>query len=243
MNVHYGEYYATILATSDTISPIGLCYTCHIKNKEDPCDICIKLCKNIYMYKPRHIVCQKCHMMNNTKRLCGKCLYSLSITTETPYITWFDQRRVYHSGHKCECEIQYPHLCKYTGVTVQVREQPIKHKPSDVTFQIRIWTRVGIETECIPELFIDSDIVAEFCISPTEDPIDLERRYGDILRLYDVTKVKSIDYSFSAPSSKEHYIKEFKQRINNILSLSSSTERIAMENGHFARREKGYSHS
>lgn len=88
--------------------------------------------------------------------------------------------------------------------------------------------------------FLDSDLVAEFSISPSEDPIDLERRYGAILRQYDViSEIKPLDNAgFSAPTRKSHYIDEFKKRI-----MTTGDERSPMDNDHINRRKKGHSHA
>lgn len=135
------------------------------------------------------------------------------------------------------------------GVTVQVQGQPVNYEPNDATYRIRIWKQIhnvyhhsDLVPVLVPDMFTDEDMAVEFSISPTEDPIDLERRYGAILKKYDVTKIESVvDQPFRAPKKRQSYIDNFVSRIQSIID-SSQRERDPMENGHVTRRHKGYSH-
>lgn len=131
------------------------------------------------------------------------------------------------------------HEYGYIGVTVQILGSPVKYGPNDATYKIRIWQNKIYANPVIndPNQFEDQHFVSEFSISPTEDPIDLELRYGNILRKYDVTKIKPVHQPFDAQCKRQSYIDQFIYIINNIVN-SKDKERAPMENDHLVQRKK-----
>jgi hypothetical protein len=133
----------------------------------------------------------------------------------------------------------------YVGVTVQIMGSPVKFEPNDATYKIRIWhnkpSYLHENYKITPEDFEDEHLISEFSISPTEDPVDLERRYGDILRKYDVTTIEPVEQLFNAPYRRQAYIDRFEVIINNIVNTDAK-ERAPMENNHIRQRKKGHSH-
>ena len=150
----------------------------------------------------------------------------------------------------------------YHGITIQINGSPVKTMPNDSTYRVRIWHSLThpnedperfkrchryliprSKQELDPVDFTDKHFIVEFSISPTEDPIDLEKRYGEILRKYmvDEEHFEPTLTNFSAPVSRDSYLKNFHLRVGQILA-SQKEERVPMENGHFAPRKKGHSH-
>lgn len=244
---YYSEYTDTIIAVSDRAKPKGNCRCTstrvidHLTDTKGPFGP-IKACaecklKVERLREIRNVVCTDCYAKETYyDQLCAKGKHLLKYRL-TGTRMW-DNHRCFADG--------YPHMCDYIGVTVQIHGCPVRTKPNDVTYRIRIWQCEATEDQCVPELFKDRDMVIEFSISPTEDPVDLERRYGQFLREYNILEgLKPVDYTFSAPTSKKMYIEQFYLRINSILEMCKNgpPERAPMENNHIESRKKGYSYA
>lgn len=246
---YYSEYNDTIIASLDRISleSICRCSRLHDKRAYSTSIILDHLTDtDISYYVERPEACKKCKL--NPKNLQIRKIHCIDCYVESCYYDQLcnDGKRIL--SPRCCNNGGYPHLSIYiyTGVTVQVCGSPIKSKPNDVTYRVRIWESKDVpENECQPNYFTDDDLVIEFSISPTDDPIDLERLYGQYLRKYDVLNdLTPVDYTFSAPTCKKMYIEQFQSRINTILDICKNgpDERKPMENGHVMQRRKGYSH-
>lgn len=251
---YYSEHNDTIIASSDTIVSSTNCECDGAMIRQHlPC----KRCKCDGAMIKQHLPCKKCtitmeDLIDGPHVVCLDCLavryYSRQMCPEIRYhITSSNKSHTRcYMGHGFP-HLCYPHMCCYKGVTVQVHGSPITVNPKDATYRVRIWELTAPENECTAALFTDEDMIVEFSISPTEDPIDVERRYGMFFRKYDVLNVNTVEYNFSAPKNKQKYIEQFLARIRTMLKVCKNgpAERVAMDpdNGHISQRIKGFSHA
>ena len=92
--------------------------------------------------------------------------------------TWVDEKCdacKYNSddyGYLDECVCPQNPLLNYTIVDVRVPENPITFKPSDVSFEVRIWERQTNRSDNILDILVDTDLITQFSLSNTIDPVD-----------------------------------------------------------------------
>lgn len=144
---------------------------------------------------------------------------------------------------RCTCEVDP--LYTFEGIIVQVHSYPISCEPRDCTFRIRIWYRKGSEPALKNVKVPDFDELYDISISAAEDPRDLERMYGKILREHPIVSghITESGSKKSGIRPTSSYLLEFQRRVNEILSLSSTTDRMPVENDHLTKRNKGFSHA
>jgi hypothetical protein len=132
-------------------------------------------------------------------------------------------------------------IYNYRKVYVRALGSPIPTKPNETDFHIRIYAKSGPYTTC-PE-YEDSDIVSEFVISNTVDPIDLDRMYSDPIRKYcarlllmSPSKMIYDRGNFKGTCSPESYYQAFQKLVAGVLTPSKPREQT--ENAHISLKKK-----
>jgi hypothetical protein len=136
-----------------------------------------------------------------------------------------DLCRCYHSYYDdydsdCCCGAPQDPRILTTRVYVRVLGRPIRFKPEDATYAVRIWHDEVLESELDDDVFDDSNLVAEFSICSTVDPVDLEREHGEILKRYvylgDEKKRIMYHTGFRGPKKLDSYQYAFEKLVDNI---------------------------
>jgi len=135
MDQHYQDHEDTFLGLSHSITA-RLHYGCETSTRTKKIISEIKKCKECNYPKDLSYwpwptpICVICHLL----------------TEEEGY----HSHSTFIKEHECKCTQRYPHFCSYVGVTVQVHGRPIKYKPQDSTYRIRIWKCAEMDHFQIP---------------------------------------------------------------------------------------------
>ncbi len=129
-------------------------------------------------------------------------------------------------------------LITYVVILARVHGHPVKMNPSDATYSLRIFEHKCYLFDVHINNIDEEDMVAEFSLNSTVDPIDLEIRYKDLLKKY-FGKGMGFKYekkTFNGPQNVKSYKAALDVIINNI--LYPPNEREQEDNGHITLRKK-----
>jgi hypothetical protein len=75
-------------------------------------------------------------------------------------------------------------------------------------------------------------------------PEDLDFSNKELLNKYqgELSSFIHSKASFKAPTSRENYINDFRERIETIIRTEERPNKVSEENAHITRRKKGHSH-
>ena len=136
---------------------------------------------------------------------------------------------------ECYCDAPDDPRVYASMIHVRVVGEPIKTRPMDSTYTIRIYETECRESKVSSSLFKENDIVTEFSIHDTISR-DHDKTHVDYLRKY-VPKTSYVEkYKFIALECRDNYLKAFR-RISDIYTKSGDPEPIS-ENAHVAPRKK-----
>ena len=152
-------------------------------------------------------------------------------------------------GDECYCDDWYygvyipvdcPHPKNprtiYSKISISVVGNPVKTKPSNSIYNIKIYKLQTTKDEECNELFKDSDLIADFSV---EQCSLYEKEYTRLIKTYIGLEKHDDDIirqtKFKARCAKEKYILSFYLLMNKI---TQPVKKIVSDNPHVSKRKK-----
>lgn len=123
--------------------------------------------------------------------------------------------------------------------------KPIPKKPAETIYVITIWDlTLPTRDECGSFILYYTDATYEFIIDVADRPEDLDFSNKEQLKKYqgELSNLIQSKASFKAQTSRENYIKDFRERIETIIRTEERPQKVSEENAHITKRKKGHSH-
>ena len=144
-----------------------------------------------------------------------------------------------------ECTCDDSGETRYVAIMVKARGKPIPKKPAETIYVITIWDlTLPTRDECGSFILYYTDATYEFIIDVADRPEDLDFSNKEQLNKYQgaLSNLIQSKASFKAQTSRENYIKDFRERIETIIRTEERPQKVSEENAHITRRKKGHSH-
>ena len=140
-----------------------------------------------------------------------------------------------------DCDCPRNPMMDVTMTTVEIHGRPVRFKPSDATFRIRVYKSVATLDRVDDHEFDEKDMETEFTVESTVDPVDLEGMYKDLLLAHCIdydSCVPVYGHMFKGPQPSENYRLAFDAMVKNIAHPPKKREEAA--NAHIGRKQKKY---